>query len=423
VLHYRPVRAALPETQPFDTDPMPDRHIRSVLVDQTLAALHQVLPSKPSLPLHEPVFAGNEWNYVKECLDTGWVSSVGKFVDRFEQQLAEYTGVKRAVAVVNGTAALHVCLRLVGVRQDDEVLIPALTFIATANAVSYCGAIPHFVDSEERTLGIDPVKLDGYLAEIAEQRSEGCYNRLTGRRIKAVVPMHAFGHPVDLDALLEVCARYRLELVEDAAESLGSFYKGRHTGNLGKISALSFNGNKVITTGGGGALLTNDEELGKFAKHLTTTAKVPHKWLFNHDQIGYNYRLPNLNAALGCAQLEQLPGFLAAKRQLADAYRSAFADIAGVRFFTEPAQSRSNYWLNVLLLDKPFAALRDDLLEATNAEGLMTRPAWTLMHRLPMYQQCPRMPLPIAEDLESRLINIPSSANLLTPQASAPFKA
>lgn len=392
---------------------MSDSPTHSPLIEQTLAALHQVLPHKPSLPLHEPVFAGNEWNYVKECLDTGWVSSVGKFVDRFEQQLAEYTGVKRAVAVVNGTAALHVCLRLVGVRQDDEVLIPALTFIATANAVSYCGAIPHLVDSEERTLGIDPARLAEYLDEITELRGEDCFNTLTGRRIKAVVPMHAFGHAVDLDPLLAVCQRYQLELVEDAAESLGSFYKGRHTGNWGKVSALSFNGNKVITTGGGGAILTNDEELGKFAKHLTTTAKVPHKWLFDHDQIGYNYRLPNLNAALGCAQLEQLPGFLAAKRRLAEAYQHAFASVAGVRFFTEPPTSQSNYWLNVLLLDKPLAHQRDALLDATNAEGLMTRPAWTLMHKLPMYAHCPRMALPIAEDIESRLINIPSSSNLV----------
>lgn len=381
-------------------------------ITQILAALRRVLPEKPSLPLHEPSFAGNEWAYVKECLDTGWVSSVGKFVDRFEQQLADYTGVKRAVAVVNGTAALHVCLRLVGVEQGDEVLMPALTFIATANAVSYCGAIPHFVDSEERTLGLDPAKLADYLADIAEIRAQGCFNKATSRRIKAVVPMHAFGHPADLDLLVEVCNRYRLELVEDAAESLGSFYKDRHTGNWGKVSALSFNGNKIITTGGGGAILTNDEELGKFAKHLTTTAKVPHKWLFAHDQIGYNYRLPNINAALGCAQMEELPGFLAAKRKLADRYRASFAGIEGVRFFTEPDFAQSNYWLNVLLLDKQLAHQRDALLEATNSQGIMTRPAWTLMHKLPMFSHCPSMDIASAENLETRLVNIPSSAIL-----------
>lgn len=396
---------------------MPADQPQTELVTQILAALHQVLPEKSFLSLHEPSFAGNEWVYVKECLDTGWVSSVGKFVDRFEQQLADYTGVKRAVAVVNGTAALHVCLRLVGVEPGDEVLIPTLTFIATANAVSYCGAIPHFVDSEEKTLGLDPAKLADYLADIAEIRPRGCFNKASGRRIKAVVPMHAFGHPVDLDPMVEVCERYRLELVEDAAESLGSFYKDRHTGNWGKVSALSFNGNKVITTGGGGAILTNDEELGKFAKHLTTTAKVPHKWLFVHDQIGYNYRLPNINAALGCAQMEELPGFLVAKRKLAQEYRHAFKGIEGVSFFNEPDFARSNYWLNVLLLDKQFAHQRDVLLDTANSQGIMTRPAWTLMHKLPMFADCPRMDIAMAENLESRLVNIPSSAVLGATEA------
>ncbi|MDD5298997.1 MAG: LegC family aminotransferase [Gallionella sp.] len=374
-------------------------------------ALKAVLPTEgDAISLHEPSFAGNEWTYVKECLDTGWVSSVGKFVDRFEQQLADYTGTKCAIAVVNGTAALHVCLKLVGVEQDDEVLVPTLTFIATANAVSYCGAIPHFVDSDETTLGLDPKKLEFYLEEIAEIRPEGCFNRKTGRRIKAALPMHAFGHPVDLDLLVEVCRRYQLELVEDAAESLGSYYKGKHTGNWGKVSALSFNGNKVITTGGGGAILTNDEQLGKLAKHLTTTARVPHKWSFIHDQIGFNYRLPNINAALGCAQLEQLPGFIKNKRKLAENYRHAFDGIDGVRFFTEPSFAQSNYWLNVLLLDKDFSDQRDSLLDATNSRGIMTRPAWTLMHELEIYKSCPKMDsLNVAEDIELRLINLPSS--------------
>lgn len=377
-------------------------------------ALKAVLPTGGApISLHEPSFAGNEWVYVKECLDTGWVSSVGKFVDRFEQQLADYTGVKHAVAVVNGTAALHVCLKLVGVEQGDEVLIPTLTFIATANAVSYCSAIPHFVDSDETTLGMDPKKLELYLQDIAEIRPTGCFNKKTGRRIKAVLPMHTFGHPVDLDPLVEVCRRYQLELVEDAAESLGSYYKDRHTGNWGRISALSFNGNKVITTGGGGAILTNDEQLGKLAKHLTTTARVPHKWSFIHDQIGYNYRLPNINAALGCAQLEQLPDFIKNKRALAEKYQKTFAGIAGIRFFTESGFARSNYWLNALLFDKGFAQHMDALLEVTNSQGIMTRPVWTLMHTLEMYKSCPRMDdLSVAEDIEQRLINIPSSAYL-----------
>lgn len=365
------------------------------------------------LTLHEPAFQGNEWRYTKECIDTGWVSSVGKFVDRFEQQLADYTGVKYAVAVVNGTAALQVCLKLVGVESDDEVLMPTLTFIATANAASYCGAIPHFIDSEESTLGINSEKLGLYLSEISEIREEGCFNKKTGRRIKAVLAMHTFGHPVDLDPLAEICHHYQLELIEDAAESLGSYYKGRHTGHWGKLSAFSFNGNKVITTGGGGAILTNDEPLAKLAKHLTTTARVPHRWSFIHDQIGFNYRLPNINAALGCAQMEQLPGFIDHKRELAKKYEEALVGIEGIRFFKEPNFAQSNYWLNVLLLDKSFAAQRDALLEATNGQGIMTRPAWTLMHELEVYRSCPKMEnLDIAIDLEQRLINIPSSALL-----------
>lgn len=378
-----------------------------------LNVLQSVLPPRYTfLPLHEPNFGGNEWTYVKECLDTGWVSSVGKFVDQFEVELAAYTGVKRAIAVVNGTAALHVCLLLAGVEPDDEVLIPALTFIATANAVSYCGALPHFIDSEEKTLGVDPLKLAAYLDEITEQRPNGCYNRQTGRRIKAMVPMHTFGHPVDLDPLLEVCRRFNIALIEDAAESLGSFYKGRHTGQWGVLSALSFNGNKTITTGGGGAILTNNEELGRLAKHVTTTAKVPHRWEFNHDMVGYNYRMPNINAALGCAQLEQLPNFLTVKRDLAERYRQAFSNVTGIQFFSEPPNSRSNYWLNTLLLDKEFAGQRDVLLEVANDAGIMTRPAWTLMHKLPMFTCCPKMDLSVAESLELRLINIPSSVTL-----------
>lgn len=382
-------------------------------IGKIVETLQGVLPAgRDFISLHEPCFAGNEWRYVKECLDTGWVSSVGAFVDRLEVDLAAYTGVKRAIAVVNGTAALHICLLLAGVEAGDEVLIPTLTFIATANAVSYCGAHPHLVDSEERTLGIDPLRLADYLDDIAEIRSDGSYNRSTGRRIKAVVPMHTFGHPVDLDPLAALCRRFRIELVEDAAESLGSFYKGRHTGNFGRLSALSFNGNKVITTGGGGAILTNDEELAARAKHLTTTAKVPHRWEFRHDMIGYNYRLPNLNAALGCAQLEELPGFLASKRRLAEAYAAAFAGISGVRLVAEPEFARSNFWLNALLLDDELAGERDNLLAQTNAAGIMTRPAWTPMHRLPIFSGCQRMELDVAESLERRLINIPSSVIL-----------
>ena len=378
-----------------------------------LAAIRSVVGSNAQfVPLHEPNFGGNEWRYVKECLDTGWVSSVGSYVDQFEQMLAEYTGVKRAVAVVNGTAALHISLVLCDVRPNDEVLIPALTFVATANAVVYQGAIPHFVDSEMRTLGIDPVNLGSYLKEISEVRNGECINKLTGRRIRAVVPMHTYGHPVDLDPLVEVCDQFSLQLIEDAAESLGSFYKGRHTGNWGRIAALSFNGNKVITTGGGGAILTNDEELGARAKHLTTTAKLPHRWAFVHDAIGYNYRLPNINSALGCAQLEQLPQFLERKRRLANRYREAFSNVNGVKFFNEPEFARSNYWLNVILLQTDSPEARDTLLGLTNDAGVMTRPTWDLMPQLKMFSDCPRMSLPIAKKLHSSLVNIPSSVGL-----------
>ncbi len=365
------------------------------------------------VPLHKPTFEGNEWTYVKECIDTEWVSSVGSYVDQFEEDLAEYTGARRAVVAVNGTAALQVCLRLVGVVRGDEVLVPALTFVATANAVSYLGATPHFVDSEERTLGLDPEKLGTYLDDIAEVRDGTCVNTQTGRPIRAVVPMHAYGHPVDLDPLQEVCNEYQLTLVEDAAESLGSLYKGGHTGTRGKCASLSFNGNKTITTGGGGAIITDDEELADAAKHLTTVAKKDHEWKYVHDRVGYNYRMPNLNAALGCAQLEQLPRFLERKRVLARRYGQAFAEVDGVSFAQEPDFARSNYWLNVLLLDRADLDRRDAVLKATNDAGFGTRPTWQLLSSLPMYEDCPRMDLSAAEQLEARLINIPSTPSLV----------
>lgn len=364
------------------------------------------------IALHEPRFAGNEWEYVKRCIDTGWVSSAGNYVDELERRLGEYTGARRAIVTVNGTAALHVALRLAGVEAGDEVLVPALTFVATANAVSYCGAVPHFVESEERSLGLNPGALSRYLSEIGEQTDEGLKNRETGRRIRAVVPMHTFGHPVDLDGLDSVCERFGLPMVEDAAESLGSLYRGEHTGTRGRLGVLSFNGNKIITTGGGGAILTDDEELAARAKHLTTTAKKDHPWAYEHDRIGYNYRMPNINAALGCAQLEELPGFLERKRRLASRYEEAFEDIGGVTFVKEPDYGRSNYWLNALLLDEQLADRRDEILESTNDAGVHTRPAWRLMPRLPMYADSPSMPLPCAESLERRLVDLPSSAVL-----------
>lgn len=382
------------------------------LPQEIVQAIQSVVGAGP-VTLHEPRFSGNEWVYLKECLDSTFVSSVGKFVDRFEDELAAFTGAKRAVAVVNGTAALHVSLLLAGVEAGDEVLLPALTFIATANAVSYCQATPHFLDSEERSLGMDAYALRDYLSGTTEMRDGQCINRSTGRVIRAMVPMHTFGHPVDIDALLAVAHDFRLQLIEDAAESLGSTVGGRHTGTFGLMGTLSFNGNKTITTGGGGAILTNDLELGARAKHLTTTAKVPHRWNFLHDEVGYNYRLPNLNAALGCAQLEQLPGFLVEKRRLFDSYQSAFAEVEGVHLVAEPTGCHSNYWLQTLLLDDSLADQRDAVLTATNDAGLMTRPVWALMNRLSMYRNAPKAPLPVSESLERRLINIPSSSGLL----------
>lgn len=384
-----------------------------MLADQVVAAIRAVVGTLP-VSLHEPGFTGNEWLYLKECLDSTFVSSVGKFVDRFEADLAEYTGAKHVVAVVNGTAALHIALKLAGVKAGDEVLIPALTFVATANAVTYCGATPHFVDSEQRTLGVDAEKLRDYLASKTEQRAGQCVNAKTGKVIRALVPMHTFGHPVDLNGLLAVAHDFNLGLVEDAAESLGSYYHGQHTGTLGQMGTLSFNGNKTITTGGGGAILTNDEALARHAKHLTTTAKLPHAWSFNHDEIGYNYRLPNLNAALGCAQLEKLPEKLAQKRELFERYKVAFSSIEGLTLMAEPAHCQSNYWLQTLVLDAVHAEQRDQLLQATNAAGVMTRPAWTLMHELIPFKDSPRMDLACANSLSQRLINIPSSSGLVT---------
>lgn len=384
---------------------------KSNLTRQIVSAIQTVVGTDPVM-LHEPRFDGNEWNYVKECLDSTFVSSVGKFVDRFESDLAAYAGAKYAVAVVNGTCALHVALRLAGVGAGDEVLIPSLTFVATANAVSYCGAVPHFVDSEERTLGLDPVALRDYLQIAAEISNGQCVNRTTGRVIRAVVPMHTFGHPVDIEGLLAVARDFHLQLIEDAAESLGSTYHGRHTGTFGIMGTLSFNGNKTITTGGGGAIITNNPEFARHAKHLTTTAKVPHRWDYVHDEIGYNYRMPNLNAALGCAQLEQLTGFLKHKRGLFERYRAAFADLPQACVVREPEGCQSNYWLQTLLLDKSAYDQRDEVLAATNDAGLMTRPAWTLMHKLESFRECPKMSLVVAESLVRRMINLPSSAHL-----------
>jgi perosamine synthetase len=386
---------------------------RSPVVDEILAAVRGVVgPASGTVALHEPEFAGREWEYVKECIDTGWVSSVGSFVDRFERDLAAVTGSAHAVATSNGTSALHICLLLAGVKAGDEVLMPTLTFIATANAVSYANAVPHFIDSETVSLGVDAGKLDAHLRETADLVDGVCRNRRTGATIRALVVMHAFGHPCDLDAIEEVAQRWRLVLIEDAAESLGSTYHGRPAGNVGRVAALSFNGNKVVTTGGGGAIVTNDAALARRAKHLTTTARTPHRWNFLHDEVGYNYRLPNLNAALGCAQLEQLASLVERKRRLAGRYRAALEGVDGARFLVEPPGTSSNYWLNAIVLEPQHADARDALLGALNDAGYMSRPLWTLMHRLPMYSACPRADLAVAEQMEARVVNVPSSAKL-----------
>jgi perosamine synthetase len=375
------------------------------------------------IPLHAPVFSGNEKKYLDECIDSTFVSSVGKFVDRFEEEVAKYTGAKKAVVCVNGTNALHLALMLAGVERDDEVITQPLTFIATANAISYCGAHPVFIDVDKDTLGLSPQSLESWLQENVEMRfpkpeagnkKPEARNKLTNRRISACVPMHTFGHPCRIDEITSICEGYNIALVEDAAESLGSFYKGQHTGTFGKIGVISFNGNKIITTGGGGMLLFDDVELANKAKHLTTQAKVPHPYEFIHDEIGYNYRMPNINAALGVAQLEQLPAFLQAKRKLAEAYSaffSALASVSKLTFFTEPENAKSNYWLNCILLNN--REERDEFLKYTNENGVMTRPVWELMNRLPMFKDAQCGDLSNSEWIADRLVNIPSSVNFV----------
>lgn len=373
----------------------------------------KIFPDKSlGMGLHQPLFHGNEWKYVKECLDTGWVSSVGKYVDKFEQDLAKFTGAKHAIVTCNGTAALHMCFILAGIQPNDEVLVPTLTFVATCNAIKYCDATPHFVDSNESNLGVDADKLEKYLEQIVEIKNKACYNKKTGKPIRALCVMHVFGHPVDLDILQQICDKFYLTLIEDAAEALGSCYKGNHVGHYGLVGALSFNGNKTMTTGGGGAILTDNDEVASCAKHLTTTAKTPHPWLYQYDEVGYNYRMPNINAALGCAQLEQIPHFLEAKRNLAANYSEAFNNNTEIKFLIEPDYAKSNYWLNAIILDKQYANQRDCLLENFNNHGFGVRPIWELMHTLPMYRDCPKMDLTIAESLASRTINIPSSVIL-----------
>lgn len=371
--------------------------------------IKSLFPNQDLIPLHEPRFTGNDKAYVADAIDSTFVSSVGKYVDRFEQMICDYTGARFAVATVNGTAALHMSLLLAGVKRNDLVITQPFSFIATCNAISYIGAEPLFIDISKKTLGLSAKKLASFLASESEIKDNTCYHKASGKRISACVPMHSFGHPVELNEIAELCQRYNVPLVEDAAESIGSFYDGKHTGTIGLLGAFSFNGNKTITCGGGGVIVTNDEKIAKLGKHLTTQAKVPHKWEFKHDHIGYNYRLPNLNAALACAQMEQLDSFVKSKRQLSEEYISFFKS-QSVTFVEEPPNSQSNYWLNAILFDD--RKQRDEFLTVANNSGVMSRPAWELMHRLPMFSNCLRGDLSNAEFIEERLVNIPSSTIL-----------
>jgi aminotransferase in exopolysaccharide biosynthesis len=382
------------------------------LPDLVTQAIQNVIGNGPT-KLHEPTFDGNETKYVQDCIESTYVSSVGKYVDQFEIELAKYTGAKYAVSLVNGTSALHLALKLAGVKAGDEVLIQAFNFVAAANAITYCGATPHFVDIENENLGIDPIKLQNYLSEISKKTGELTENVITGRSIKALVVMHTFGHPSKMDELVEVAKKFNLVLIEDAAESIGSYYDKKHTGTMGLLGTISFNGNKTITTGGGGAVLTNNLELAKHAKHLSTTAKVSHKWAFKHDEIGYNYRMPNINAALGCAQLEQLPIKLEKKKKLFDKYKIELSKIRGISIVEEPKNCKSNYWLQALTLDSPSLSLRDNILENLNAAGYMSRPGWDLLNSLDPFIESPSMSLETSNLLFQSLINIPSSPSLV----------
>lgn len=377
--------------------------------EEFISFVKETFNTKEFIPLHAPIFMGNEKKYLNECIDSTFVSSVGKFVDQFEADVAKFTNAKYAIATVNGTAALHIALLLAGVEHNDEVITQPLTFIATANALSYIGAFPVFTDVDKDTLGLSPEKLEFFLSKHTEMVNGVCVNKISKRKIKAVVPMHTFGLPLRIDEIIMVCNRYNIKVVEDAAESLGSYYKNKHTGTFGLLGTLSFNGNKTITTGGGGMILTNDEVLAKKAKHITTTAKIPHKWEFEHDMIGYNYRLPNINAALGCAQMESLSLILERKRIMANKYESFFVN-SSINFITQPVNTISNYWLNAVVLDN--LEERNCFLKETNDNGVMTRPIWKLMNSLVMFNNAQTGNLENAEWFEQRVVNIPSSVIL-----------
>ena len=379
------------------------------MFEEIINFIQKTYKASEFIPLHEPRFIGNEKKYLNECIDSTFVSSVGKFVGEFEERIASYVGSKYAIATCNGTAALHISLLLSDVHQNDEVITQPLTFIATCNAISYCKANPLFIDVDRDTMGLSPEALHKYLDENAQVINEKCINKKTGNFIKACVPMHTFGHPCKIDEIRDICNEYKIILVEDGAESLGSIYKDKHTGTYGHMGIMSFNGNKIITSGGGGCIVTDIEKYAKLAKHISTTAKLPHEWKFDHDMLGYNYRMPNLNAALLVAQLENLDNFLSQKRDIAKKYQNFFSKL-DCTFFTEPSNSKSNYWLNSLLFND--IKERDNFLRETNSRGIMTRPAWTLMNKLPMYINSESGELKNAEWLYERIVNIPSSVVL-----------
>jgi aminotransferase in exopolysaccharide biosynthesis len=371
--------------------------------------IKSLYPDENPVPLHAPRFTGNEKKYVVDAIDSTFVSSIGKYVDRFEEMICEITGARFAVAVVNGTCALHIALKLADVQPGDEVITQPLSFVATANSIAHCGAKPIFLDVERETLGLDPTALKSFLQAHARIEENTCYNKTTGKRIAACVPMHTFGHPCRIDEIAEICNHYHIPVIEDSAESLGSLYKGKHTGTFGLFGIYSFNGNKTVTCGGGGAIVTSDEAFAKKAKHITTTAKVPHPYEYVHDMIGYNYRMPNLNAAFACAQLEQLSAFIENKRELAKTYQDFFESL-DISFIKEPEHARSNYWLNAIIL--PDRKTRDAFLKATNESGVMTRPVWRLLKQLEMYKDCQTDALENAKWLEDRVVNIPSSVRV-----------
>lgn len=372
-----------------------------------IALVREIYKTNDFIPLHEPRFLGNEKQYLMDTIDSTFVSSVGKYVDDFERAVANYTGAGYGIATVNGTAALHIALLVAGVKNGDEVITQSLTFVATCNAIRYCNADPVFIDVSKKTLGLSAKSMSQFLEENCEIRNDGyCWNKTTGKIVRACIPMHTFGFPVELDDINNLCNHYNIALVEDAAESLGSTYKEKHTGTVGKISAVSFNGNKIITTGGGGMLLTNDKDLAEKAKHMTTTAKVKHKWAFEHDEVGFNYRLPNVNAALGLAQMESLPKILIGKRLIAKQYQQ-WGKENGTTFIKELEHTKSNYWLNTVLTRS--RAERDLMLEETNNKGIMTRPMWIPMHNLTMYSHCQKTELKNTEWFQERVVNVPSS--------------